>query len=114
MKSRRLAANLSAQEAVAWLAQESGGASVLMTTNALDSAVRCAALPDAEARLDAAIAGSVSMGATRVLLWQAVGEVPEGGIIAIGGAVARSRADAMRAVDLLFLGLKGVARREDV
>lgn len=114
MHSRRLAPHLSAEEAVAWLAQEPGGATVTMTTNALDSGVRCAALPGAEDRLDAALAAAVGIGATRALLWQAVGDVPEGGIIAIGGAVARSRADAMRAVDLLFLGLKGVASREDL
>lgn len=114
MHDARVALKLDPQEALAWLSAQPGGATVLMATHALGSAVRCNAAPDALAKMERALAAARTSGATRALLWQADGFVPLGGVIAIGGATAPSRADALRVVDLLFVGLKGVAAREDV
>lgn len=113
MRSARVAPRLDGGEALAWLGEAPSGATVLMATHAKGSAVRCAVTPGAPDRMQAALA-KVPAEVSRALLWQAEGLVPEGGIIAIGGAVAASRTEALRAVDLLFVGLKGVATREDV
>jgi hypothetical protein len=113
MRSARVAPSLDAKDALAWLSEAPSGATVLMATHAQGSAVRCAATPEAPELLRAALA-KVPAEVSRALLWQAEGLVPEGGVIALGGAVAASRTEALRAVDLLFVGLKGVATREDV
>src|SRR5687767_11044111 len=113
MRSARVAPRLVAQDALTWLGEAPAGATVLMATHAQGSAVRCTVSPQAPDLLRAALA-KVPAEVSRALLWQAEGLVEAGGVIALGGAVATSRTEALRAVDLLFVGLKGVATREDV
>lgn len=101
--------------ALAWLQQAPGGALALLVTRARGVALHATPVPDASALLDAAIEGALAQtGAHAALLWHADGLVQEGAPLAIAGAVATRRAEAQRAVDLLLVGLKGVARREDV
>ncbi len=90
------------------------GATALVVTTAREMALEATPTPNAAALLDAACDEALACGASRVLLWQAEGRVPVGGPVAIAGAAAAHRKDALAAVDALLMGLKGVAKREDV
>jgi molybdopterin synthase catalytic subunit len=113
--SVRVADALDPASALAWLHSAPAGATALVVTTAKGTAVRCVPSAEAEARLRAACERALSAaGATRALAWHASGVVAVGGAVAVVGAVAEHRKDALAAVDVLLAGLKGVAAREDV
>ena len=115
MRSLRVAPHLSPADALAWLSEEPGGALAFVVTSAKGSALRADPAPDAEDLLAHAMNHAQAVaGATRVLAWHASGVVPLGGPVAVVGACAEHRKDALRAVDLLLAGLKGVAGRTDL
>ena len=115
MRSLRVAPSLSPQDALAWLSEAPGGALAFVVTSAKGSAVRVDPTPGAEALLaQAANHAQAVAGAMRVLAWHAQGVVPLGQPVAVVGACAEHRKDALRAVDLLLAGLKGVAARTDL
>lgn len=115
MRSLRIASDLPPQDALGWLHEAPGGALAFVVTSAKGTVLRVTPTPDARALLDAALSrAQVETGALRVLAWQSEGLVAVGAPVAIVGASAASRKDALRAVDLLLEGLKGVATRTDV
>lgn len=114
MRSARVWPGLKAQDALAWLHKGEGGALAFVVTRAKGTAVRCAPTPEAHRLLEEALDRAAATGATRILAWHAEGHVPLGGAVAIVGAVAEHRKDALRAVDVLLAGLKGVAERTDL
>lgn len=99
---------------MAWLQEGSAGALSLVVTSAKGHGLRADPATDAWALLDAACARALEAGASRVLAWHAQGVVPAGAPVAIVGACAEHRKDALRAVDALLAGLKGVAARTDL
>lgn len=98
------------------LQRHEGGALALMVTRARGCALRVTPRPDAHARLVQAARDALADAGegAHVLVWHAEGDVPLGGPVAVVGAAARGRKEAQRAVDVLLLGLKGVAQREDL
>lgn len=113
MRSARIAPDVRAQDALAWLQEAPGGALAFVVTSAKGAGVRVEPRPDALALLDAALGRAFAAGATRALAWHAEGDVPPGAPVAIVGASAPHRKDALEAVDVLLAGLKGVAERSD-
>ena len=114
VKDVRVAASPSAQEALSWLSAGPSGALSLVVTRAKGTAVRCDPTPEALRLLGEAADRALQAGAARVLAWHAEGVVPVGAPVAIVGACAEHRKEALRAVDVLLAGLKGVAARTDL
>ena len=116
MRSLRIAPGLLPHDALAWLQEgNAGGAVAFVVTTAKGNGVRVTPTPEARARLDGSLErAQAATGASRVLAWHAEGEVPTGGAVAVVGACAEHRKDALRAVDLLLAGLQGVAERTDL
>jgi molybdopterin synthase catalytic subunit len=114
VRSLRVAPGLQPQDALSWLSLEPAGALAFVVTAAKDGGLRADPSPEAEAILSRALDHAEAAGATRVLAWHAQGVVPLGGPVAIVGACAAHRKDALRAVDLLLAGLKGAAARTDL
>jgi hypothetical protein len=111
--SAKLAPLLDPEAALRWLQRAPAGATALVVTTARGSAVRATPAPDAMRRLHSALDAARAAGATRALLWQLEGLAREGEPVAIAGAVADHRREALAAVDALLSGLQGVATRED-
>lgn len=114
MRSARVLDAPSAADALAWLQAQPGGALAFVVTSAKGTALHAEPTPEAEALLDAACARALEAGASRALAWHARGPVPLGAAVAVVGACAEHRKEALRAVDVLLAGLKGVATRTDV
>ena len=114
MRSVRVAPDLSPYDALAWLQEGPSGALAFVVTSAKGTPLRADPAPEAPSLLDAACARAFDLGATRALAWHAEGVVPLGGPVAVVGACAEHRKDALRAVDALLAGLKGVAARTDL
>lgn len=114
MKSASIASAPDPQDALSWLQQAPEGALAFVVTSAKGMGVRVAPRPEAPALLDAALDRALAAGASRALLWQAEGDVAVGAPVAIAGACAEHRKDALRALDVLLAGLKGVAERTDL
>ena len=112
--SAKLAPLLDAQEALRWLSRAPAGATALVVTTAKGRALRATPAPDALGRLHRALEAAQAAGASRALLWQLSGAAGVGEAVAIAGAVAEHRAQALAAVDALLSGLQGVATREDL
>lgn len=111
--SVRLDASPRPDEALAWALEEPRAALALMVTRAEGSAVRVAERPGARARLEEAARAAHEAGASSALAWQAVGLVPEGGVMTIVASSGPSRRSAQAGLDALVAGLKGVVARED-
>lgn len=114
MRSLRVAPDLRAQDALAWLSEEPGGALAFVVTSAKGNGLRAEPVSEAEGLLSLALGHAQEAGATRALAWHARGVVAAGAPVAVVGACAPHRKEALRAVDLLLAGLKGVAAREDL
>lgn len=114
VKSALVTDDPSPHDALAWLGGSPSGALAFVVTSAKGTGVRCDPSPEAERLLDEAAERALAAGATRVLAWHARGVVQPGAPVAIVGACAEHRKDALRAVDLLLAGLKGVSERTDL
>lgn len=100
--------------ALAWLSVAPGSAMALVATCASGCPVLVEMNAQGASLLTIAATRALVGDQMRTLLWHAEGEVPVGSPIAIVGAAAEHRREALAAVDTMLARLKGVAKRTDL
>ncbi len=110
----RFANTVDANEALATLMGDSGGAIHVVVVRAKPPGL-VAEPRISESQLQEVLAAAVAgAGANQALVWLAAGTLPAGTPMVVVGAAADHRREAFAAVDAAFASLKGVVRREDL